>query len=69
MEHTETNMFYFDKLNFSGAASRRSLIVAAAEGFKPAYVSRMAKRLLALKQTARKRFKYIISQVLLGTYC
>lgn len=62
-------MFAFDKSNFTSAASRRSLIVVPAEGFKPPYVSRMAKRLLALKQTARKRFKYIISQVLLGTYC
>lgn len=62
-------MFPFDKWSFSAAASRRSLIVAPAEGFKLPYVSRMAKRLLALKQTGRERFKYIISQVLLGTYC
>lgn len=61
-------MLAFD--NFTAPASRRSLIVAPAEGFKPPYVSRIAKRALALKQTApAKRFKYIISQVLLGTYC
>lgn len=39
-------MFPFDKWSFSGR-----LIVAAAEGFKLPYVSRMAECLPALKQT------------------
>lgn len=56
-------MFCLDKLNFTSCASLRS--VAQAEGFKLPYVSCMTKHLLALKQTACKRFKYIISQVLL----
>lgn len=54
-------MFAFDKSNFTAPASRRSLIVAPAEGFKPPYVSRIAKRLLALKQTAPQNALSILS--------
>lgn len=43
-------MFPFDKWSFSGG-----LIVAAAEGFKLPYVSRMGERLPALKQTGERR--------------
>lgn len=68
-KHAAANMFSFDKLNFTSGARLRWLIVVRVEGFKPPYVSRMVKRLLALKQAAGKRYKCIISQVLLATYC
>jgi len=74
IEHTETNMFYFDKLNFARAASRRRRRFARRSRKRFPLSRRTWAAWLNVcwlwnKRRPANRFKYIISQVLLGTYC